>query len=1471
MANKKFESDIIVNGAIAKVGGLATQFLKANGTIDANIYEVAFTKNTAFNKNFGTTTTTVAEGNDFRILNGQTAFTWGNHAGVYLPLAGGTLTGNLKGPSAVFGSNLSFPTTINDNGITFNNRQVSTATYPSSQKGFTWDISSDGAWMKAYEMGSDMLEYEFGMSDNIGSSDRFVWKMNSWTGIYNGIEATVLIPGGSFQNNQQFLQQGNVTLGVPKLAIRRLSDLNNTLPAQNATYIRNNSTFHNPNLAGSTLVLTANVAGFTGTTSAGYVIKIKNAVTIPNTFCWSINGNQAADVTVPANWTGNDIACSTSPITLNNGVTITFNATSGGVLNETIGFTVLPGSTVLNTTGTAALPSYTFNGDNNTGMYQVSSDILGLSTGGTQRARLDGNGITVTGNVSVEAGNDLGFRFWGSGTTYSIGMGVGASYQYGPVTDYSIKHNMAGGINRGFTWGQFGVAPVAALNSTSGNFQTAGSIESASATITELTGTGSRFVMASATGVLSAGTNPTTISGYGITDFNSLGDARWSLLAHTHAYSSLTGIPATFTPSSHTHAWADITSGNPTTIAGYGITDFNSLGDARWSALSHVHAYSSLTGIPVSFAPSAHTLDSHSNVTITANTNGELLRWNGTAWINNTLAEAGIQAAGSYLTGTKVDSFNTRTGVVTLTKDDVEAVLTGGITTHTHTNIQRLNDNRATMTPLMAPTSAISTTFSTQGAMASQVNDSDYSDVLILNSYQDSSAGQVNALSFDKSSYRINHFTGVVGGATWTGYKTLAYTDDSRFTDARTPLSHTHSLLTRGTYLTGGNYDGGAVQTWAVDATTAATASKIVARDTNGFVFGVYFNSSNGAEATAATNYNYDIGDGYIRRKSLANVRTEIVTSAAVVAGLGFTPVSGSAHLPLAGGVTTGRVQMYVGDITGTYSTRAIELREVGLVGATQTGAAYAPSIGFHWGGLNQLQLAMLSTGSLVIRTDAGTGNAIYHAGNLTNLNQLANGPGYTTNVGTVTSVVSSGGYGGLTLSGTNAAASTVVLGGTPTGTWPISISGNAATANYATYIPTAYSGGQQLNPQTYFGMGTGLKVAMTAAAGVWSDTLWINGYSGSDVKSMCALHFQRNGTPRAYISTQLSDSITYGAQYEILSTYNMGSHVLPLTGGTMSGSITAPTFIGALSGNATTATTATNVAWTGITGKEAWLSNTSLIGSHPGANDPRNSGFYENDGGGTNWPSASWYNSINVRHSNQANMHGFQAAMSYYDNKFWFRSYQGAGSFQAWEYAVSNANIGTFAPSLTGAGASGTWNINITGTVTTAVNANNVAFTTNNVLVNTVPLLWGNIIGPTSGNAPVVITDSLKVQPSSGSIYANKFVANGGTATQYLMANGSVTTGGTWDAGSQGYSLVSTAGYQKFSNGMILQWASLSSGSTTYTFPLAWPNVCLSIVLSTNRTNGGSLGTNHYGNLTKTQYYAVIDGTNGKMFSIGY
>lgn len=42
--------------------------------------ENTFSKNSAFNKDFGTTVGTTAQGNDSRIINGQTAFGWGNHS-----------------------------------------------------------------------------------------------------------------------------------------------------------------------------------------------------------------------------------------------------------------------------------------------------------------------------------------------------------------------------------------------------------------------------------------------------------------------------------------------------------------------------------------------------------------------------------------------------------------------------------------------------------------------------------------------------------------------------------------------------------------------------------------------------------------------------------------------------------------------------------------------------------------------------------------------------------------------------------------------------------------------------------------------------------------------------------------------------------------------------------------------------------------------------------------------------------------------------------------------------------------------------------------------------------------------------------------------------------------------------------------------------------------------------------------------
>ena len=112
-----------------------------------------------------------------------------------------------------------------------------------------------------------------------------------------------------------------------------------------------------------------------------------------------------------------------------------------------------------------------------------------------------------------------------------------------------------------------------------------------------LTGVPSTFTPATHNQAWSTITStPTTLSGYGITDaldsalvidlitanavaggldsasIVSLIDSDYVQARQDYAYSSLTGVPSTFTPSTHNQAWSTITS-TPTTLSGYGITD----------------------------------------------------------------------------------------------------------------------------------------------------------------------------------------------------------------------------------------------------------------------------------------------------------------------------------------------------------------------------------------------------------------------------------------------------------------------------------------------------------------------------------------------------------------------------------------------------------------------------------------------------------------------------------------------------------------------------------------------------------------------------------------------------------------------------------------------------------------------------------------------------------------------------------
>lgn len=153
---------LVANGTTGYVG---RALLEAD-IFDFGTYEPAFSKNTAFNKDFGTAAGTVAEGNDSRIVNGQTAFSWGNHASAgYVTTNLYTASGSLQTGSA---------TTITQDAIT-DHLIIAAPSKPNlvyfnanGRVGFNIDPSSSHDW-------------QFESTDTAG--DKFAWTIAGLKGI----------------------------------------------------------------------------------------------------------------------------------------------------------------------------------------------------------------------------------------------------------------------------------------------------------------------------------------------------------------------------------------------------------------------------------------------------------------------------------------------------------------------------------------------------------------------------------------------------------------------------------------------------------------------------------------------------------------------------------------------------------------------------------------------------------------------------------------------------------------------------------------------------------------------------------------------------------------------------------------------------------------------------------------------------------------------------------------------------------------------------------------------------------------------------------------------------------------------------------------------------------------------------------------------------------------------------------------
>jgi hypothetical protein len=93
-------------------------------------------------------------------------------------------------------------------------------------------------------------------------------------------------------------------------------------------------------------------------------------------------------------------------------------------------------------------------------------------------------------------------------------------------------------------------------------------------------------------------------------------------------------------------------------------------------------------------------------------------------------------------------------------------------------------------------------------------------------------------------------------------------------------------------------------------------------------------------------------------------------------------------------------------------------------------------------------------------------------------------------------------------------------------------------------------------------------------------------------------------------------------------------------------------------------------------------FSGTNRISTSTNFNNSAPSGFYQGYNITNSPTGGTWYNMLNVRHSNTANDHGFQMAASYYNGNFYTRTYQGGsgannGTYTTWSKQWSDSNDG--------------------------------------------------------------------------------------------------------------------------------------------------------------------------------------------------
>lgn len=238
-------------------------------------------------------------------------------------------------------------------------------------------------------------------------------------------------------------------------------------------------------------------------------------------------------------------------------------------------------------------------------------------------------------------------------------------------------------------------------------------------------------------------------------------------------------------------------------------------------------------------------------------------------------------------------------------------------------------------------------------------------------------------------------------------------------------------------------------------------------------------------------------------------------------------------------------------------------------------------------------------------------------------------------------------------------------------GTWGISISGNAATSTTATTATTATNWGSYgavPNAGTSFGNA--------------------NTIGRSDGNGYTFFNYINSNTANSENPAVSQVIVTSG-----VDNYYRKSSISSFTGYVQSNA--SGTWGISISGNAATASSATTATTANTASNLSNFTNQSGARYTTDFNSILTTGFFNAEATPTNSPGGSYGQLIVAKGIDT----GFQIYGGYVNDALYFRGWHSSGTFTSWRTVLHNGNYTSYSPSLTGSGASGTWGINVTGT----------------------------------------------------------------------------------------------------------------------------------------------------------------------------